>query len=277
MQSYHLGYRADTDGEPLANGLAYFYLSGTTTLKSVYSDADAVTPLSNPVVANSAGFFPELVYLDTTATYRVVIKDETGNTISAYSADPINTSAGTGDIDGADISDGTIPSTALAPGSVVAHLGYTPANETALNTQQVITVALTGMVAAFAMSTAPTGWLECAGQSVLRADYAALFTAIGTTWGSVDATHFTLPDLRGEFIRGWDHGKGTDSGRAFASSQTDEFEAHTHTVTGGNNGASSTYITTQSNTASPGVTTSSAGGAAETRPRNFALLYCIKT
>jgi microcystin-dependent protein len=54
-----------------------------------------------------------------------------------------------------------------------------------------------GIVMDYAGSSVPTGWLECDGSSLLRADYAALFTAIGTTWGSVDGTHFTLPDFRG--------------------------------------------------------------------------------
>jgi hypothetical protein len=52
-----------------------------------------------------------------------------------------------------------------------------------------------GHVAAFAGATIPTGWLACNGASVLRASYAALFTAIGTTFGAVDATHFTLPTI----------------------------------------------------------------------------------
>lgn len=54
-----------------------------------------------------------------------------------------------------------------------------------------------GAVLPFAGSSAPTGYLMCNGASVLRATYADLFTAIGTTYGSVDGTHFTLPDLRG--------------------------------------------------------------------------------
>jgi microcystin-dependent protein len=45
--------------------------------------------------------------------------------------------------------------------------------------------------------TPPTGWLACQGQSLLRATYPALFTVLGTTYGSVDGTHFTLPNLQG--------------------------------------------------------------------------------
>jgi phage-related tail fiber protein len=50
--------------------------------------------------------------------------------------------------------------------------------------------------------------------------YADLFTAIGTTFGSGDGWGtFNLPDLRGEFIRGWSHGREVDKGRAFGSFQ----------------------------------------------------------
>lgn len=135
-----------------------------------------------------------------------------------------------------------------------------------------------GAVQPFAMTTAPTGWLECDGSSVLRASYADLFTAIGTTFGAADGTHFNLPDLRGEFVRGWDHSRGVDSGRTFGSAQADELKAHTHTfpVSDGdaNNGTLADGTPTVSTSGT--VTTSSTGGT-ETRPRNVALFYCIKT
>jgi len=46
------------------------------------------------------------------------------------------------------------------------------------------------------------GWLRCDGASMLRADYPSLYAAIGTTWGTVDSTHFTLPNLNAAFLRG---------------------------------------------------------------------------
>lgn len=158
----------------------------------------------------------------------------------------------------------------------LASTATTDAIAAALVPVAAITTALTGQVAAWATATPPTGWLECDGASLLRADYAALFAVIGVTWGTVDGTHFTLPDLRGEFIRGYDNGKGTDPARAFASSQTDEFEAHTHTTPTVQTNMNSTGGTTTGGAAGSGTTTGSAGST-ETRPRNFALMYCIKT
>lgn len=71
-----------------------------------------------------------------------------------------------------------------------------------------------GSVTAFAGSSAPSGWLLCAGQAVSRTTYAALFTVIGTTYGSGDgSTTFNLPDLRGRVVAGLDNMGGSDAGR----------------------------------------------------------------
>ena len=78
-----------------------------------------------------------------------------------------------------------------------------------------------GTVITYAGSSAPTGYLKANGDTIpngtgtvqgVTADFSALYAVIGAT----------LPDLRGEFIRGFDDGKGTDSGRAIRSSQTDQ-------------------------------------------------------
>jgi microcystin-dependent protein len=61
-----------------------------------------------------------------------------------------------------------------------------------------------GSVIEFAGSSAPTGWLVCGGQSLSRTDYAALFAVIGTAYGSVDGSSFSLPDCRGRVSAGRD-------------------------------------------------------------------------
>ena len=78
-----------------------------------------------------------------------------------------------------------------------------------------------GAVIPFAMATAPAGWLICDGSAVSRTTYADLFASIGTTYGTGNnTTTFNLPDLRGEFIRGSDNGRGLDAGRAHGSVQS---------------------------------------------------------
>ncbi len=77
-----------------------------------------------------------------------------------------------------------------------------------------------GTVQWFAAQTPPYGWLECNGSAVSRVTYANLFAVIGTTYGAGDgSTTFHLPDLRGEFIRGWDHQRDMDKNRIFGSVQ----------------------------------------------------------
>ncbi|WP_308184982.1 phage tail protein [Neisseria polysaccharea] len=153
----------------------------------------------------------------------------------------------------------------------------------------------------FAGQTAPTSWLKANGAAVSRTLYAALFQSIGTTYGAGDGrTTFNLPDLRGEFIRGWDDGRGIDSRRALGSGQSDAIRNITGKLDSGQNGALQLfdYIET---TGAFGVekswkqwTAESNGGndnipraitfdasrvvptAAENRPRNIALLACIK-
>jgi len=121
-----------------------------------------------------------------------------------------------------------------------------------------------GAIMAFYRNAAPTGWLECNGQSA--AAYPNL-VALGIV---------TVPDLRGEFVRGWDNSRGIDPGRALASTQLDEFKSHTHQAKGIYNliGASNGF---NWDGASNGTATTLATGGTETRPRNVALMYCIKT
>ena len=100
----------------------------------------------------------------------------------------------------------------------------------------------TGSVIWYAGSTAPTGYLKANGDQIpngsgtvqgVAADYSGLYAIVGGT----------LPDLRGEFIRGFDDGKGTDSGRAIRSTQDDVMESHNHPSTTGTGGAHTHAVT----------------------------------
>jgi phage-related tail fiber protein len=85
----------------------------------------------------------------------------------------------------------------------------------------------------------PAGWLYCNGQAVSRTVYEALFAAIGTTYGAGNgSTTFTLPDLRGEFVRGWDDGRAVDVGRVFGSKQSQLVPTHQHLMPFGWDGSS---------------------------------------
>lgn len=82
----------------------------------------------------------------------------------------------------------------------------------------------TGAVLPWTTTSAPSGgWLLCDGTSYLRASYADLFAVIGTTFGSVDGTHFNVPYLDGRFLACWTSGLSNigDTGGA---------ATHVHTV-----------------------------------------------
>lgn len=86
-----------------------------------------------------------------------------------------------------------------------------------------------GAIQFFAMASAPTGWLQADGANVSRTTYATLFAALGTLYGVGDgATTFGLPDMRGQFARGVDDGRGLDIARVMGSDQTDAMEQHSH-------------------------------------------------
>lgn len=140
-----------------------------------------------------------------------------------------------------------------------------------------------GAVIHFARNSAPSGWLKANGAAISRTNYASLFAAIGTTFGNGDGFNtFNVPDLRGEFIRGWDNGRGIDGGRGFGSWQADELKSHNHTLRGNNRGeisgqklAPGLYRDDAESYSTDPDTILPTGGS-ETRPRNRALLACIK-
>lgn len=150
-----------------------------------------------------------------------------------------------------------------------------------------------GTVAHFAASAAPVGWVKANGAAVSRTVYAALFLSIGTAYGAGDgSTTFNVPDLRGEFLRGWDDSRGVDTGRAFGSAQSDAMQGHKHIFealawSGGasigpyGTGSGSLLQDPYVGLMSVGLpktdgTNGATRTAGETRSRNIAMLACIK-
>ena len=167
---------------------------------------------------------------------------------------------------------------ALTAGSIVdadvsASAGIA-ASKLATATQQSLVPA--GAVMPFAMNSVPLGWLPCDGSPVSRSIYAGLFAVVGELYGVGDtSTTFNVPDLRGYFVRGsGTNSDGTVAG-AFGGKQADGIKAHTHTTTGNAGVFLQSPGSFVYGVASGSENTGSTGGA-ETRPKNIALLYCIK-
>ena len=124
-----------------------------------------------------------------------------------------------------------------------------------------------GTIAMWGTSTAPAGWLECNGQST--AGFPNLTALFGTN----------LPDLRGEFVRGWSNTRSTvDYPRDILSAQAQDIQPHTHSytitnvVTGQNQGGEYSGALPSSQGSQTGSV-----GTTETRPRNIALMFIVKT
>lgn len=185
--------------------------------------------------------------------------------------------------------------------------GATTANQALIN----LGLELCGNVFFFPLSSAPAGFLKANGAAVSRTTYANLFAKIGTSYGAGNgSTTFNVPDLRGYFVRGLDDGRGVDTDRALNTIQASSVDPHTHTFSGnvvaggehthgafdisgisgsGNSnlrslatnanfqgGARSTDGVGSHSHSFSGNTSGNSGGISETRPRNVALLACVK-
>lgn len=144
------------------------------------------------------------------------------------------------------------------------------------NNINLLSNGIIGSVAFFASSTAPTGWVKCNGSAVSSVGiYANLFAVIGVTFGSPGPGLFYLPDFRGEFLRGFDDGRGVDAARVLGSWQAQAIQSHTHTYNMATSTAPQSGSSTSVFIANSSQLTGATGGT-ETRPRNIALLACIK-
>lgn len=169
------------------------------------------------------------------------------------------------------------------PAQVRADIGAEPAGATA--------AMPIGAVIMWPRATAPAKYLECAGQLVSRTAYPELFDVLGIYYSAGDgSTTFGLPDYRGVFLRGWDHGRGiADVNRDVGVYTPDAFAAHNHLVTnnadvwGGGAGGSQGYLSNNNNNT---IHQSDAGearrnrttdtGGAETYPKHIITMFCIR-
>jgi len=146
----------------------------------------------------------------------------------------------------------------------------------------------TGAVRYFARNSAPDGWVKANGAGLSTSTYANLFAVIGYTWGGSGGT-FNVPDMRGEFPRVWDDGRGVNSGRSFASFEDQDWKGFYQSNVGSGTTAYShgpvymgKTITTYTGNlflghwSAPGSSWGTAWDTSEIRPRNVSLLACIK-
>jgi|GEM_PF-6066546 len=152
------------------------------------------------------------------------------------------------------------------------------------------------------------GWMECDGRALNAAEYPELYAALQNTWGTTNiGVTFKIPDLRGQFLRGWSHGSNVDpeansrtyadptnphagwtgsSGDAVGSRQPDAFAHHHHPMdmkkleASGGHGFLGSGLRSNSDAGAPWdqpVATNDVGNTYETRPKNVAVMYVIYT
>jgi microcystin-dependent protein len=198
-----LGRFAATDnlGNPLAGGRVYTYEAGTDDELPTYSDAALTVENANPVILD--GYGRASIYIPGGVPYKIIVKDSADALI--YSEPVVE-----------------VPDTAEAPVAAAA----VPA----------------GTIAHWGGGAAPAGWVLCDGAAYERAHptYAALFAAIGTTYGPGNgSTTFNVPSPKGRFLLGKaDAGTGSVLGQTGGAldhlhtgpSHTHTMPDHTHTV-----------------------------------------------
>lgn len=291
------------------------------------TDSFVVDQLAGTVTLPAGAVIADNIITDTSPQLGGAL-DTNGFSITSAGSNPVVIDpAGSGTVNmGAQVVfDSTQPTATTAAANIVQLTNDYQAGSTTLaaTASAVKSLMPVGSIIMFGGSTAPTGYLECNGQSTTS--YAALAAVVGAN----------VPDLRGEFVRGWDHGKGVDTGRSFKSFQDHLFDSHTHSngnagvhnhplVSAGNHshtingvgnhahsysaalvgadaasgngdneafnqnlttGQAGAHTHTMNAAGSHNHSMSNAGGhnhsigssgGSETRPRNIALMYCIK-
>jgi len=168
------------------------------------------------------------------------------------------------------------------PATALANLGTLSTSNIMMNSVPM------GTIIPYWGSTAPVGYLPCNGQTINSGTFPDLVTFLGGTTSAV------VPDLRGEFLRGWDNGRGLDVGRGNLSTQTDALQNITGSYASWNSigvgqSAAGAFLFSGSGSfpaptggTSVGSVTANfdasrvARTSTETRPHNVSVLYCIK-
>lgn len=144
-----------------------------------------------------------------------------------------------------------------------------------------------GTVLPWPDTTVPTGYLECDGSSLSTTTYADLYAVLGYIYGGAGAS-FNIPDYRGEFLRGFDNGAGTDpdaasrtdrgdgtTGDAVGTKQSYQIQSHLHTVSRRTNARGGGTYADHTGSGGSGANTANTGGN-ETRPTNVNVMWIIK-
>jgi microcystin-dependent protein len=195
----------DDSGVPLAGGLIYSYLAGTTTPLVSYTSSTGLTAHPNPIVLDSAGRINE-VWIPEGTNSKFVLQTSTNVLIGTY--------------------DSLFPIASLPVSIYNGGTGATTAAGARANLGLGTFLVPTGSVIMWPSNTSPTNWKICNGDAISRVTFVDLFSLIGTTFGAGDGTTtFNLPDYRNRMPYGADTvAVGATGGSADAT-----LVSHSHT------------------------------------------------
>ena len=249
---------------------------------------DVMSPYTNFMELSLSGTVMQIVPSFYSNSYEIFTKDGVGNDFVPITINNASTTIDNQLIcnDGA-VFNNTLPTTSLTPSSP-NHL------TTKTYVDSTFHQIIVGSIIQMAMGTVPTGYLACNGGSYSSSTYPALSAFLNFTYGgSAPSGLFKVPDFRGMFLRGAGT-NGIDSAYAsagYGSLQTDGIKSHTHDILFGYNptvqgsgGSFNAYSSTSPNYNNPGtgsgratgLTSNNANPYPDTRPGNFAVLFCIK-
>ena len=174
----------DNSGVPLAGGLIYSYLAGTTTPLVSYTSSTGLTAHPNPIVLDSAGRINE-VWVAEGTNCKFVLKTSTNVLIGTY--------------------DSLFPIASLPVSIYNGGTGATTAEGARINLGLGTFLVPTGSLIMWPSSVIPTDWKLCNGDAISRTTFATLYSLIGTTFGVGDGTTtFNLPNYKNRMPYGAD-------------------------------------------------------------------------
>jgi microcystin-dependent protein len=251
----------DNSGVPLAGGLIYTYLAGTTTPLVSYTSSTGLTAHPNPIVLDSAGRINE-VWVAEGTNCKFVLKTSTNVLIGTY--------------------DSLFPIASLPVSIYNGGTGATTAEGARINLGLGTFLVPTGSLIMWPSVAIPTDWKLCNGDAISRTTFATLYSLIGTTFGVGDGTTtFNLPNYKNRMPYGADTvAVGATGGSADAivvshthtATSTVTDAGHTHTFSATTSGQSvqhthpmTAFLGNLGGTSNAYVGDSSGGGSAGTR------------
>jgi microcystin-dependent protein len=155
-------------------------------------------------------------------------------------------------------------------------------------------IAPIGSIVMWPKENPPLGWLECDGRAISRVEFSDLYDVLGLIYGNGDGiSTFNIPDMRGFFVRGWNHQRSDEwmdpdaenrieiasgglSGNHVGTRQQNQIQEHDHQFKTGNERGYCCGGASSGNCTHGICARTERTGGNETRPKNIYMMFIIK-